>query len=190
MRQILHEHFGPIDVLIIEIESAIIHVRVRRQRRIAHCFDLASIGARLFAEVDEVSEIANGEALGEQVVPDVTGRRQCGWLAAFVVIELAACAVAIGPHALHVVWSNSGRRPIVAVGAHVGVDIEIIEQHEFTGQLVMVGSDLLAEQNQRWIAVALADVAQHLIVCSVFLDDVNDVLDRRWFTGPHRHWIT
>ena len=59
------------------------------------------------------------------------------------------------------------------------VDVEVVEQHEFARQLVMIGRDVLAEQHQRGIAVAFLHVAEHLIVGAILLDDVDDVLDRR-----------
>ena len=65
----------------------------------------------------------------------------------------------------------------MAIGADIGVDIEVIEEDELIGKFVMIGRDLLAEDGKRGIAIAFADVAQDLIVGPVFLDDVDDVFD-------------
>ncbi len=45
--------------------------------------------------------------------------------------------------------------------------------------MVQVGRNFLAEKVKCLIAVALAHVAEHLIVGAVFFDDVDDVLNRR-----------
>jgi len=42
----------------------------------------------------------------------------------------------------------------VAVGADIGVDVEVVEEHEIIGNLVVVGRDVFTEEHQRRIAVA------------------------------------
>ena len=67
----------------------------------------------------------------------------------------------------------------MAVGAHIAVHIEIIEQHELARDLVFVGRDLFPEQHEGGIAVAFLHIPEHLVVGAVFLNDVDDVLDGR-----------
>ena len=77
----------------------------------------------------------------------------------------------------------------MAVGADIAVDVEIVEQDEFARQLVEIGREVLAEEDQRRVAVAFFHVAQHLIVAAILLDDVDDVLDvgERARAGPVSH---
>src|SRR5262245_38885144 len=51
----------------------------------------------------------------------------------------------------------------------------------------MVGSDLLAEQDQGGVSVAFLHVAEDLIVGAILLDDVYHVFDERGFTGAQRN---
>ena len=41
----------------------------------------------------------------------------------------------------------------------------------------MVGGDVLAEDAERRVAVALGQIAEHLVVGAVLLDDIDDVLE-------------
>ena len=77
----------------------------------------------------------------------------------------------------------------MAVGADIGADIEVVEQHEVIGDLVMIGRDVLAEEHQRRVAIALLDIAENLVVGAVFLHDVDDVLDGRGIGGTRGHGI-
>ena len=74
----------------------------------------------------------------------------------------------------------------MAVRAHVGIDVKIIEQDEFARELVVVRRDAFAEQDQRRIAVTFLHIAQNLIVRPIFLHDVDDVLDGRGRSRPVR----
>ena len=87
------------------------------------------------------------------------------------------------PVLLDVVGGVGGVGPLVAVGAHFAVAVEVVEQHELLGDGVVVGRDLAAEQAQARVAVALGDIAEDLVVGAVLLDDVDDVLDGR--AGAH-----
>ena len=57
----------------------------------------------------------------------------------------------------------------------------------------MVGADVFLEQTKRRIALALADVAQHLIVAAILFDDVEHMLDgggnARWNLRPAFHRV-
>ena len=90
-----------------------------------------------------------------------------------------AARVGQGPVPRDVVGVIRHRRPGVPVGRDVAVAIQVVEQHELFGQLVMVGRDLAAEHHQRRIAVAARHVAEDLIVGAILLDDVQHILDRR-----------
>ena len=73
--------------------------------------------------------------------------------------------------------------PVVAVDAHLAVAIEVVQQHVVAGQLVVVGRDVLAVHDECRIAVArraalgILEIAEHLVVGAVLLDDVEHVLD-------------
>ena len=60
----------------------------------------------------------------------------------------------------------------------------MIEQHELIRQRVRVGRHVPAVHDERRIARALADVAEHLIVGAVLADDEDHVLDRRRLSRP------
>ena len=72
------------------------------------------------------------------------------------------------------------------VRAHVAIDVEVIEEHKFACQLVMVGADVFLEETERRIALALSDIAQHLIVAAIFFDDIEHMLDGGGNTGWNR----
>ena len=65
------------------------------------------------------------------------------------------------------------------VVADLSVDVEVVEQHETLRERMCVGCDVLPEQREPRIAVSLRQVAEKLVVGTVFPDDVKDVLDRR-----------
>ena len=111
-------------------------------------------------------------------VPEIArgGVRQ---VAVVVVVNPGPARVRQGPVAGDVVGVVRHRRPGVAVGRDVAVAIEVVEQHELLGQLVMVGRDVAAEHHQRRVAVAARHVAEDLVVGPILLDDVEHVLDRR-----------
>ena len=80
---------------------------------------------------------------------------------------------------LFVVIGGDGRhRPHVAVARDFSAVIEIVEHAKLQREFVLVGSDVLAVHGERRIAVADFQIAQYLIVGSVFLEHVDDVLDR------------
>jgi len=65
----------------------------------------------------------------------------------------------------------------VAVTGDVAAVIEIIENAELASKLVLVRSDVLAIHGERRIAVTDSQIAEHLIVGAILLDDVDDVAD-------------
>ena len=56
--------------------------------------------------------------------------------------------------------------------------IEVVDDSELTREFVLVGSDVLAVHDERWIAVAAPKIAEDLVVRAVFLNYVNHVLNR------------
>ena len=65
------------------------------------------------------------------------------------------------------------------IGRDFAFDVGVVEQHELFRELVVVRCNRFGEQAQAAFAVALWEVAEDLIVGAIFLDDVDDVLDRR-----------
>ena len=76
----------------------------------------------------------------------------------------------------------------MAVVADFGVDVEVVEHAELTGQRVRVGRDLLAEEDERRIGVAAIEIAEYLIERAVLANDVEHVLDRRRIADAARNW--
>ncbi len=64
------------------------------------------------------------------------------------------------------------------VARHLAAVVEVVEDAELPGQFMFVRRNLLAIHHQRRIAIALRNVAKDLIVSAVFLDDVDDVMNR------------
>ena len=126
---------------------------------------------------------AIGKACAGARVPDVAARG-IGQVAVVVVVDPRPPRVGESPVAGDVIGVVGHRRPGMAVGRDVAVAVEVVEQHELLGQLVMVGRHLAAEHDQRRIAVAARQVAEDLIVGAILLDDVDDVLDRRGIARP------
>ena len=68
-------------------------------------------------------------------------------------------------------------RPRPAIAADFAGIHEIVERDEIARQRMLVRRHRLAEHGQRRIGIAAPQIAQHLIVGAVFLDDIDDVLD-------------
>ena len=134
----------------------------------------------------EFAVAADGDirTLGE--VPQIPERRRgeiavliAEGEAAFTQVRRAAAAVIGRPQFFDDIRRVSAHREGMAVVADLRVHVEIVELRELTNQRVGVGRDVFPEQRQRRIAIAARDIAEHLIVGSVFPDDVKHVLDRR-----------
>ena len=82
-----------------------------------------------------------------------------------------------GPGLLDEVRRDGAHRPLVAVGADLGVDVEVVEQNEPLGEGVMIRCDLSPEQGQLGISLALWQITEDLIVGPVLLADVEHVFD-------------
>ncbi len=183
-RQIAQEHLHAFDVGVVHVEAAELHVGVLRQRRVAHGGDLASRGRRRRDVGHPPAVVAEAQARLHGVAPDVAGRGQRGALAALVVVVAAARGVRVRPHALHVSGRDGGARPVVPVGADVGIDVEVVQQHELARQPVVVRRHFFSEQREGRIAVADAEITEHLVIGAVLLDDVDDVADGAVLAAP------
>ena len=80
-------------------------------------------------------------------------------------------------------------RSIVAVGAQDAAAIGVVQQRKIADELVLVGRDAFAENAQIRVAVAGRHVAENLVVSSVFLDDINDVLEDAGFADAFGHGL-
>jgi hypothetical protein len=67
--------------------------------------------------------------------------------------------------------------PGVAVDRDFAVTVEVVEEDVLLDEGMLVGSDLLAEEDEFGVAVGVRDVAEDLVVGAVLFDDVDDVLD-------------
>ena len=72
----------------------------------------------------------------------------------------------------------------MSVRAYLGIDEEAVEDAESLRQRVVVGRDWPREKQECCVTVATSEVTEYLVVCSVFLDDVDHVLD--WRISPRR----
>src|SRR5262245_30009010 len=54
----------------------------------------------------------------------------------------------------------------------------------------MVRRHIGAELDEARIPIALRDIAEHLVVRAVLLDDIEDVRDRRALRSLHRDWVS
>ena len=73
--------------------------------------------------------------------------------------------------------------PLMAIGRVSTRGEKVVEENELFGQCMRIGRDVASVHHECGVACALADVAQHLIVRAVLLDDVHDVVDERTLAG-------
>ena len=130
---------------------------------------------------DPFAVAAIAHSLGGGLVPDVAAGRPGDFVERPLrrIRDAAVAAIAQGPDPLDEIGGISPHRPFMAVGADLALDVKVVQEHELAGQGVVVGRDGLGEQADVRIAVAFFHVAEDLVVGAVFLDDVDDVLDRR-----------
>ena len=103
-------------------------------------------------------------------------------LAGIGIFGVPIMAVAERPEFFHEIGGIRAHASFMSVGAHLALDIKIVEHHKLARELVVVGRDFFAEQTQARIAVALRHVAKDLVIGAVLLDDVNAMLDRAGIT--------
>ena len=92
--------------------------------------------------------------------------------------------VAHDPIALLVIGGDAKVAPRVTIDRYFAIAIEVVEQHVIAGKLVLVWRDVFAEHADLRLAITqrfsagVFQVAEHLIVRTIFLDDVEHMLDR------------
>ena len=155
-----------------------------RRHDVADAGVLLALGLR--SPRGELAVAAHAHAGARAGVPDVAVHRggdvavRVAHLAAALAQVAPAAAAVVGrPDLLDEVGGIRAGRVRVAVVADLGVDVEVVEQHELPRDGVGVRRDLLAEQAQVRVAVAPLEVAEDLVVGAVLADDVEDVLDGR-----------
>ena len=141
----------------------------------------------------ELAIAAERDAGARREVPEVAIRRGAEvavgvalLVPALAQIEPSAVAVVRRPQLLDGVRRIGCGREGMPVRAHLGVDVEVVEEHELPREGVCVRRHLLAEESEIGIAVAGRDVAEHLVVGTVLADHVEEVLDRRALPGAVR----
>ena len=136
-----------------------------------HVFD--RLGGRVpFARQHEFAEDAKVDGLGS-VLPEEAGGRN-GESVGHIP---GVAARGAGKGALHVIADEALHQPLVAVEADGAAGVEVVERHVAFGQGVVIGGDVAAVHGELGVAIAAAEVAEHLVVGAVFLDDEEDVLD-------------
>src|SRR5208282_929494 len=114
------------------------------------------IGCR--AGCDELTATAIAYSRLARAIPQIAASGRGDREVAFAwVRELLGAIVPIvqRPHLLDEVRRVSGHAPFVAIGADLGIHVEVVQQHELTGEPVQVGRDSLREEAERGIAIAL-----------------------------------
>src|SRR5258708_40291671 len=66
-------------------------------------------------------------------------------------------------------------------------EIYTLSLHDALPISMCIRRDVAPEKNERRVAVAFRQVAEHLVVRAVLADDVHDMLDRRRAAGRRRH---
>ena len=192
--QLGDETVGPTLVAVLQVETA--------KQRIEVSFQALDPGmpgsARLRTIFDELAVTAIADARLAAAVPQVSaGGNGDGRVAFGRILEAGKGLLAVHvpvpidqrPNLLDIIGRIGGRAPFVAVGTDFAVDVEIVQEHELPGQGVMIGRDALRKDAKVRIAVALADVAEYLVVGPVFLDDIDAMLDRAGLADFGRYRI-
>ena len=79
------------------------------------------------------------------------------------------------------------RTPTMAQCRLIAGRVVIVQKNIGLGERVVIGSHVTSELHQGRVSVSARDVAEHLVIGSVFLDDVEDVADGRWLARSHRN---
>src|SRR5207247_6958247 len=139
-----------------------------------------------FRFADELAVISVRNPRPLRQTPQVPAR----WLGYIVIRHSAAiCALVIVAPASSVVVRRYGlfrvvrdvrrHRPVVTVRAHFGIYEEAVEYPEALSERVMVRRHAVREKEERCVTVSLPQITEYLIVGAVFLDYIDDVLERR-----------
>ena len=102
------------------------------------------------------------------------------------VVCAAAAAVIRWPVFFKVVGCIGAEAPVMSVSAYFSVDIKIIEKNKFFYKCMLVWRYFFSKKDERGIVCSVGYITHHLIVCSVFFNDIKNMLDRRWIA--HFEW--
>ena len=108
---------------------------------------------------------------------------------AFRIIISPAASVAGGPGFFEVIGGVGAKAPVVSVSAHFAVHIEVVKQDEFLCQLMLIGGHLSSKKQQTRIPVSSGHVCEHLVIGAVFLDDIENIFDRRGIAYLHGYGV-
>ena len=162
---------------VVQVVDPVFHeIHVAERKRI---FPLPAIG-RWHAR-GAFAVVAIRDAVAPAQIPDVAVRGHVHFL---VAEKFSVPRVGENPSALIEVGRDRRVAPTVPVHAHFAVAVEIVEQDKIARELVMVGRDFFTVEREVRVAVAegpslrISQIAEHLVVGAVLLDDVEDVPDR------------
>ena len=97
---------------------------------------------------------------------------------AFGIVSVFVAAIADGPSLRDVVGNGGRGGPDVSVAGDIAAIVEIVQDPELAREFVLIRGDVSTVHGERRIAVRFRDVAEDLIVRPIFLDDVDDVVNR------------
>src|SRR5438270_12165243 len=133
---------------------------------------------------DELAVVPVHDSRSLRQIPEVAARRlghivlrYCVTIEALIVVASPSRRVMRRDRFLRVISHVRSRRPVVPVRTYLGTDEESVENSKPLGQRVMIGRYSAWEKDERRVSVGLRQIAEHLIVCAVFLDDVNHMLE-------------
>src|SRR5262249_4237142 len=99
-------------------------------------------------------------------------------------------AIIQGPHFFYEIRRIGTHAPFMTVGADFRFGEKVVEKDKFASEFVVVWRGAFGKKAQFWIAVALGQVAENLVVGAIFFNDVEDVFDRAWLARCERNRIT
>src|SRR5579872_51553 len=137
----------------------------------------------------EFSIIAKADMVASEIVPKKTRCRIVD--VGHVVIErkvvrnltlkiVGALLAAVGdlPGLLVVVGCNRRGRPLMPIPGDFPAVVEVVEHPKLQRELMLVRRNVFSVKRKRWISVSHLQISEDLIECTVFLDDVDHVLNR------------
>src|SRR5207244_9022322 len=181
-RELREKPLDAVEIAVLQVPSPIVRVDVPLERRYTSLAWVVWRGAGLhplsIASVGYVRALAG--------IPNVARTRGSDGRLAFIVVGLAPLGVLGGPGLFHVVRGVSAHGPVMAVGAHLGFGIEVVQQDKLPCEGVVIRGDLFPEKREAGIAVPFRHVAKHLVVRAILFDHIDDVTDRRFLSHAPR----
>ena len=142
--------------------------------------------------VGKLSVSSVGNSCAFTVIPDETTFRECYFASTLIVVIATAASITGGPGFLHKVVGISRCTPVVSVGTHFSVHIEIVEEYVFTCEPVLIRGHFLRKKAEIRIAISAqtgGQITQNLVVGPVFLDNVKNIPDRGGVAHTHGYGI-